>query len=67
MQFYDKLVIYTLYSYNLDQPHRSPDITLKDFNRKIDQWALKDAKIVKYVNPLVHTVILRSKYGSKTG
>lgn len=67
MTYYEKVLTYTLYPNNLTDPHRSfsPDITLKDFTRKIGWFNLKDARTIKYVNPRGTSIILKDKNGVK--
>lgn len=62
-----KLIIYTVYSSNLENPSRSfaGDITIRDFNRNIDWKNFSDAKIIKYVNPRGVSIILKDGHGTK--
>jgi len=62
-----RLITYTLYSHNLWEPHKSfdPNITVKDFGRKVWTEILKADKIV-YVNPRGLSIILKDKNGTKS-
>lgn len=59
-------LIYTVYSHNLWEPHRSfaPDISLEDFGRQVWKDILKADKVV-YVNPRGQSIILKDKNGVK--
>lgn len=67
MSYSEKLSMYTLYSFNLTDPHKSFDsnITLSDFTRKIDYLNMKDAKTIKYINPRGTSIVLKDKHGVK--
>lgn len=63
----EKVITYTVYSHNLEDPSRSfaKDLTVKDFNRNIDWKNFSTSKKITYVNPKGQTVILKDKNGTK--
>ena len=56
-------VVVNLYSNQLNEPHRSFDLnlTVSDFKQYLF-YTIKDAHIVKYVNPKGETITLKDRY-----